>query len=77
MRAEPISALDEQGRIHHVGVFPKMEDQMVTWDPMGNNDSPDRMDARVWAFTDLMLRRRGLDEQTPRPGPFILPIFHR
>lgn len=53
VRAEPISAIDEQGRIHHVGMFPVMEDQLTSWVP--GEDSPDRLDARVWAFTDLML----------------------
>lgn len=54
-RAEPISALYEQGRIHHVGCFPKLEDQMCGFDPTNpdENDSPDRMDALVWAFTEL------------------------
>lgn len=52
-RAEPVAALDEQGRIHHVGMFAQLEDQLCTWVP--GEDSPDRLDARVWAFTDLML----------------------
>lgn len=52
-RAEPISALDAQGRIHHVGMFATLEDQLCTWVP--GEDSPDRLDARVWAFTELML----------------------
>lgn len=51
-RAEPVSALYEQQRIHHVGMFPELEDQMCTWVP--GEDSPDRMDAAVWAFTELM-----------------------
>lgn len=54
-RAEPISALDEQGRIHHVGIFPELEDQMCNWNPLGGGKSPDRMDARVWALTELMV----------------------
>lgn len=54
-RAEPISALDEQGRIHHLGSFPEMEDQMCTWEPLSGQRSPDRLDARVWALTELML----------------------
>lgn len=54
-RAEPIAALDEQGRVHHFGGFPEMEDQMCTWEPMSAQRSPDRMDARVWALTELML----------------------
>lgn len=56
IRAEPVSALYEQGRIHHAGNFPKLEDQMCEWDPMDKTaKSPDRMDALVWAITDLML----------------------
>ena len=52
-RAEPVAALYEQGRAHHVGMFPDLEDQMSTWVP--GNKSPDRMDAMVWAATELML----------------------
>lgn len=52
-RAEPIAALDEQRRIHHVGTLPDLESQMTTWVP--GEKSPDRMDARVWALTALML----------------------
>lgn len=59
-RAEPVSALDEQGRIHHVGTFSALEDQMSTWVP--GQDSPDRMDARVWALTDLMLGPQAEDD---------------
>lgn len=50
-RAEPVVALYEQGRVHHVGGFPIMEDQMCAWIP--GAASPDRMDALVWAITDL------------------------
>ena len=52
IRAEPISALYEQGRVHHVGVFPELEDQMCEWVP--GRTSPDRMDALVWSLTELM-----------------------
>lgn len=52
-RAEPVAALYEQGRIHHVGSFPQLEDQMCAWVP--GEQSPDRMDALVWAFTELMV----------------------
>jgi hypothetical protein len=52
VRAEPISALYEQGRIHHIGVFPDLEDQMCTWIP-SDPKSPDRLDSVVWAFTEL------------------------
>lgn len=54
-RAEPIAALYEQGRIHHVGGFGPLEDQMCDWDPTTNAASPDRLDALVWGFTKLML----------------------
>lgn len=51
-RAEPISALYEQGWISHVGSFPQLEDQMTQWVP--GLKSPDRMDALVWACTALL-----------------------
>ena len=52
IRAEPVSALYEQGKVHHVGTFPQLEDQMVEWVP--GERSPDRMDALVWAITKLI-----------------------
>lgn len=52
-RAEPISALYEQGLIHHVGMFAELEDQMCSWVP--GEKSPDRMDALVWALTELFV----------------------
>lgn len=55
IRAEPVAALYQQGRVHHVGAFPKLEDQLTTWDPESGEPSPDRLDALVWAFTDLMI----------------------
>lgn len=62
-RAEPIAALYEQGRVHHVGTFSELEDQMCSWTP-DSGESPDRMDALVWCLTDLLVeppkRRREL-----------------
>lgn len=52
-RAEPVSALYEQRRARHVGMFPELEDQMSTWVP--GQRSPDRMDALVWLMTKLVL----------------------
>lgn len=52
LRAEPISAMYEQGRVHHVGEFPLLEEQMVSWTP-DSSGSPDRLDALVWALTEL------------------------
>lgn len=54
-RAEPIAALYEQGKVHHVGMFAELEDQMCDWSPSSGQASPDRMDALVWALTELML----------------------
>ena len=57
VRAEPISALYEQGRVSHVGVFPDLEDQLCNFTASGyvGEGSPDRADALVWALTELML----------------------
>ena len=58
IRAEPIASLYEQGRVHHVGRFPELEDQMCTWTAdLGPSHSPDRADALVHAITDLILDR--------------------
>jgi phage terminase large subunit-like protein len=51
-RAEPIVGLYEQGKVHHVGSLPGLETQMTTWAPK-EDDSPDRVDAMVWALTEL------------------------
>lgn len=60
VRADPVSALYEQGRVHHVGGFPELEDQLCQFTPEGcTADNDDRADALVWAFTELMLERRG------------------
>lgn len=50
-RAEPISVLYSQGRVHHVGSFPALEDECCLWVP--GDASPNRMDALVWALTEL------------------------
>ncbi len=51
-RAEPVVAMYEQGRVHHVGQFPYLEDEMCQW--ATGAPSPNRMDALVWAITELM-----------------------
>ena len=53
-RAELASALYEQGKVHHIGRFPELEDQMCSYSPALANQSPDRMDALVWAIRDLL-----------------------
>lgn len=64
-RAEPVSAVYEQGRGHHVGSFPALEDEMCLWIP--GDESPNRMDALVWAATDLL----DLGEATVIEDPFL------
>jgi phage terminase large subunit-like protein len=60
VRAEPVAALYEQGKVHHVDTLPRLEDQMVAMTPDGymGGGSPDRTDALVWALTELMLDSR-------------------
>jgi phage terminase large subunit-like protein len=53
IRAEPIKSLYEQGRVHHVGVFADLEAEMVQWVPDESAWSPNRLDAVVWALTEL------------------------
>lgn len=57
IRAEPVAAMYEQRRVRHVGAFPEMEDQMTLLTRAGyqGNGSPDRLDAAVWAITDMFI----------------------
>lgn len=55
-RAEPVAALYEQGKCHHIGYFGELEDQLCTWKPGAK--SPDRLDSLVWLMTELMLEGR-------------------
>ena len=64
-RAEPVAALYEQGRIHHIGAFAQLEDQM--W--KAASYSPDRVDALVWALTELLVE--------PRAGDGIYETYRR
>ena len=61
VRAEPVAALYQQGRAHHIGTFPQLEDQMTNFtsdiDRAAAGYSPDRVDALVWAFTELLVER--------------------
>lgn len=56
-RAEPVAMLYDQGKVHHAGTFPELEDEMADFGPGGlsGRRSPDRLDALVWAVSDLML----------------------
>jgi predicted phage terminase large subunit-like protein len=64
LRAEPVSSLYSEGRVAHVGAFPELERQMCDFaaDGLAHGKSPDRLDALVWAITELMLTERA------RPG---------
>jgi phage terminase large subunit-like protein len=68
-RAEPIAALYEQGRISHVGTFAALEDEMVNFGPNGmvGDASPDRVDALVWALTELFpaMVKKTIKKQEP------------
>jgi phage terminase large subunit-like protein len=72
-RAEPVAALYEQGRIHHIGAFPQLEDQMCSFtsdfDRTAAGYSPDRVDALVWALTELLVE--------PRAGDGIFEAYRR
>lgn len=54
VRAEPVAALYERGLVHHVGEFEELETELASYTGTDNEKSPDRMDALVWAITELM-----------------------
>lgn len=72
-RAEPVSTMFEQGRAHMVGYYSDLEDQLCQWVP--GNDSPDRLDAMVWAFTAMEMVHvpSALPKQPQEPSRFRLP----
>ena len=55
-RAEPVSSLYERGKVKHLKYLEDLEEQMVTWEPLGSIGSPDRLDAMDWAITNLLLK---------------------
>jgi phage terminase large subunit-like protein len=72
---KPVSALYEQGSVHHVGPFQQLEDQMCSWTPDMDRDafgSPDRVDALVWALTELMV-----DETEIKPLFTSVSLYNR
>jgi len=58
IRAEPVATAYERGLVKHVGTFGKLEDQMCSYEPGMDMDSPDRLDALVWAMTELIVGSR-------------------
>lgn len=72
-RAEPVAALYTQGLVHHVGTFSALEDELCTWVP--GEESPDRLDALVWALTELLLHSPTL--AIPDPDALSGPSYFR
>lgn len=69
VRAEPIVARYEKGIIHHIGEFPQLEDEQVTWVPGESKYSPNRIDALVWALTELFIPQPEMLDDSPLPVP--------
>jgi phage terminase large subunit-like protein len=67
VRAEPIAAVYEVGRVHHVNAHPELESEMTSWVPGESGWSPNRMDALVWAMTELVGAGTGV-RRAHRPG---------
>jgi phage terminase large subunit-like protein len=65
-RAEPVSSLYEQNKCHHVGYLGRLEDELCEWEP--GDESPNRLDALVWAYTELMVTGRTLIIVAPKTG---------
>lgn len=63
-RAEPVANLYEKGRVHHIGVFPELEEQMTTWDAKDPDESwsPDHMDAMIWVIHTMMVARTRINQ---------------
>lgn len=78
-RAEPVSALYEQGRISHVGAFPELEDEMclVTASGFVGEGSPNRVDALVWALTEVMLAHQAPEPVQAAPIPSMNTGFRK
>jgi hypothetical protein len=69
IRAEPVAALYEQGKVHHAGCLPELEAELCSYAPLSSTESPGRLDAAVWAVHDLMLRQRFiLSDDAPLSG---------
>lgn len=81
VRAEPIAALYEQGRVHHVGAFPDLEQQMTLMTPEGyvGEGSPDRLDALVWGLTELFpsIVREPKKRRSVAPPAVSMPMARR
>lgn len=80
LRAEPVTLAYDQGRVHHVGRWVALEDQMTTWVPGDKNDSPDRLDALVYALSALVVPssyKTGIGSPTVRAARGQIPLGQR
>lgn len=75
VRAEPVAALYEQRRVHHVGAFPLLEDEMCSFVPGSSVRSPDRMDALVWAVIDLVVDPEENLQRSPLSSRVVISRF--
>jgi hypothetical protein len=79
VRAEPIAALYEQGKVHHVGRFDGLENEMISWQPGSSSWSPNRIDSLVWVLTELMTGERTYEPAIvsvdPPPEPRRRSVF--
>jgi hypothetical protein len=80
IRAEPVSALYEQHRVHHVGMLSKLENELTQWNPAIDTKSPNRLDSAVWGITELaegtsgwagFVKAEGISSPAAPPAPRI------
>jgi phage terminase large subunit-like protein len=77
LRAEPIAALFEQQRVHLVGNFEQLEAEMTGWVPDGKSPSPNRLDAAVYALTELMVKSHGSIGKYRHESPRVISLYAR
>lgn len=65
IRAEPIVGIYEQHKVHHVGTFPELEEELTSWQPYEDKDSPNRLDALVHGATNLVGRSQSATVASP------------
>jgi phage terminase large subunit-like protein len=74
-RAQPVATAYRQGLVSHIAIFPRLESQMLTWDPDSSGaGSPDRMDAMVWALTQLDVKAKVPTTGKKKPNPYAVAI---
>ncbi|TAL05210.1 MAG: hypothetical protein EPO00_13360 [Chloroflexota bacterium] len=74
IRAEPVASLYEQGRVHHVEGLGDLEDELCSWTPQSNDPSPNRLDAMVWAVTELLVQNEEITLQRQFAEPYRIGI---